>query len=180
MEPITVEQAWKILVHKDSYESLEVIVSLHARMERKEWLKFLGETWSGCDNIWSQRKTLKTLLGTKGPIHEMMDDDELEAFEKLPDVITVYRGCGPMNKIGASWSLKREVAEAFPFRPKYMIKYPALVTGEVKKKNIIALKLDREEHEVITFSVKETGFNFILTNPLTNEPVAEYLAFNQR
>ena len=44
-------------------------------------------------------------------IMEMMDDREQAVFEALPDKIKIYRGCGLHNRLGASWSIDKSVAE---------------------------------------------------------------------
>jgi hypothetical protein len=38
-------------------------------------------------------------------IPEMMNQSERAALHGLPDTITIYRGCGPVNKAGCSWTL---------------------------------------------------------------------------
>lgn len=172
---LSFEEANEILVFNESYGRLGQILSLCPMMEKKVWLRVLGEWWSGSDNIGEYRKELKSVLGAIGPIREMMEDHEQAAYNTLPEVITVYRGCGPANRIGASWSLDRKVAEKFPFLDRYRVSQPGLITGTVKKKNVLALKLDRDEQEIISFSVKEIQVDFICTNPLTNEPVEAYL-----
>ena len=82
-----------------------------------------------------------------------MDEEERAALEALPDQVTVYRGCGPDNKDGFSWSLKREVAEGFPYKALYGTDQPILLTATVLKKKIAALKLGRNEHEAILFEM---------------------------
>lgn len=40
---------------------------------------------------------------------------DFSVYDWLPDEFTIYRGCGPLNKGGFSWSLDRDVAAWFPF-----------------------------------------------------------------
>lgn len=92
---------------------------------------------------------------SEGVIQEMMTSKEKEVFRTLPDIFTVYRGCYKKNKHGLSWSLSEEVAEKFPTLIRYRQKgTPILVTAEARKDAIIALKLDREEHEIIVYRPK--------------------------
>lgn len=165
----SVDEAHEILVWKDSYQRLQTLISLHSKMDRVDWLMVLGELITGSDDLWEFHKELKERLGTKGPINELMDDDERSIYMGLPDVVTVYRGCGPHNRKGMSWSLDRAVAEKFPFLNRYAVASPGLITGRVKKNRILAYKNDRNEQEILSFSVKEVQMDFILTNPLTKE-----------
>ena len=161
----TYEEASRILTFEDSYSRLAVLLRLSLEMQRHEWLKLLGEEWQGCDNIGPFRLALRKALGTVGPIIEMMDNKERVAFDALPATVTIYRGCGPSNALGASWSTKRSVAEKFPFLARFRAKNPMLVTAKVKKGNILAYKLDRNEYEVITFSARRTSVEPLLLNP---------------
>ena len=77
-------------------------------------------------------------------------------MEALPDQIVIYRGCGPENRNGLSWTLNRETAIGFPFKALYNAKQPILLTATVSKRRIAALKLDRNEHEVIVAGLPAT------------------------
>lgn len=162
-------EAQEALKFSNSYTRLGNLIDLASKMERKEWLKLLGEEWSGCDNIAQYRLLLKRILPQDTmPILEMMTDEEQAALDALPDTITLFRGCGNHNKVGASWTLDRGIAEKFPFLNRYRVKNPLLVTARIKKENVIAYKMDREEHEIITFSARR-----IKTEPITEPPVME-------
>lgn len=174
MEILPLEKVKKILVFEDSYTRLPKLLSLRLKMEQKTWLSVLGELWTAIDNLSEHKDELKTILAKNGPLAEMMTKDEQALYETFPEVLEVYRGCGPDNRNGVSWSLDKEVARKFPFLNHYKQVYPAVITGTVKKKNILAVKLDRDEKEIISFKVKETGIDMIYTNPLTNEPVTAY------
>lgn len=140
--------------HSNSYSRLEMVLTLRGRMERPDWLRLLGDQWSGCDNIYQFKAELRRILGTRGPINELMTEEELVVYQGLPATITIYRGCGPKNINGASWSLARDVASAFPFFMRYLTERPLLITATVAKERVLAVKLDREEAELITFSAR--------------------------
>ncbi len=58
---------------------------------------------------------------------------------------------------GLSWSLCPEIASKFPTLNKYRPTKghrPLLVTGEVAKRRVIAVKLDRKEREIITLHAR--------------------------
>jgi hypothetical protein len=124
-------------------------------LEYRDWLTLLGEEWTGFDNLRDYLPALKRLLGTKGPVREMMSAEENEAYDALPDTVKCYRGCGASVLTGASWSLDKEVANSFPFTLRYRAASPVVVTASVKKNRILALKLGREESEIITFSARK-------------------------
>lgn len=150
------EDAKNELAFCNSYTRLPALLEIHWRLSDDDFLRLLGEEWTGFDNInhyvddlndtaflsWSNDTTLR----------EMMTPDERDAYDALPDVVTVYRGCYKINKWGLSWSLSKETAERFPSLSRYkrVGDQPLLVTAKALKSNIIALKLDREEREIIT------------------------------
>jgi len=166
-DKLTFDEANETLKFEDSYSRIIAIYHLYPKMDRQNWLRLLGDNWSSCDNISVFRLFFKDVLGSKGPINEMMNEADQAAFDKLPEVLTVYRGCGKRNMIGASWSLDKAVAQKFPFLERYKVKEPLLVTGKVNKANVLALKLDRNEQEIITFSAKR-----IMVEPLLVSPFA--------
>lgn len=88
------------------------------------------------------------------PIREMMGPEENSAYDALPDTVTIYRGCGQANIMGMSWSLNKETANSFPHTHRYKVPDPLLVEAIVSKRKILAVKLDRDEEEVITFSAR--------------------------
>lgn len=165
MNNITYEEAERMMLMASSYSRLKTVISLLWVMEYREWLKILGVAWSNCDNIAQYRRCLKSYIGVAGPIKDMMNDAELAAFDALPETITVYRGCGSHNRAGASWTLDRSVAERFPFYSRYRAKEPLLVTGRVKKMNVLAIKLDRDEFEIITFSARRVKVESLAPPP---------------
>lgn len=143
----------RVLRWCDSYSRLPEILTLHCKMDRSEWLRLLGINWSCCDNISEFRLLLRDLLPEKGPVPELMDPEEEAAHRALPDLVTVYRGCGPKNMMGASWTLDRDLAAKFPTLQRYWQAEPLLVTGKVRRHHVLAVKLDRKETEIITFRV---------------------------
>lgn len=85
----------------------------------------------------------------------LMDDAELQAFEALPDEVQLLRGCYALNKWGLSWTLDRATACRFPFLNRYWQEGQALlVTARAKKSDLIALKQDRDELEIIAWRPK--------------------------
>jgi hypothetical protein len=154
---MAISDARQALDWADSYSRMAAVLDLYREMPCTEWLALLGEHWTSCDNIGRHRLLLRLLLPDHGPVIEMMTAEELDQYHALPDRLTVFRGCGPDNMLGASWSLSQEVAASFPFLNRYRQAEPLLVTGKVKKQSVLAVKLDRKELELITFQVRRVS-----------------------
>ena len=125
-------------------------------MEPEDWISLLGECWSSFDSIGPHQDELYDAVVSMVAdphviIPALMDEDEHRAFDALPNAITVYRGCGPKNRNGFSWSLDEEIARNFPRGPRYWQPEPLLLTLTIPKSRAAALKLDRQEKEIIVF-----------------------------
>lgn len=156
---MTYEDASEYLRFEDSYSLLGAILDFvppyyvaDRALSYADGLKLLGEHWTSCDNIREYLPVLKKVLGLYGPIRDMMSPEENTAYDALPQVVTCYRGCDSSFLTGASWTLDWEVANRFPFLNRYKVPSPVVVTARAKKERILALKLDRDEVEIITFS----------------------------
>ena len=146
----------KQMVWADSYDRLPTMLEWAWLCDSGDWLRELGEQWSGFDNVGMYADELADAVGNHHwdayPIKAMMNAEELEAFNQLPEVLTVYRGCYAINKWGFCWSLDRGVAERFPFLNRYDAEgRPLLVKATLQKSQVAALKLDRSEAEIVTF-----------------------------
>jgi hypothetical protein len=92
----------------------------------------------------------------------MMNEDEQVAYDALPEIITLYRGCYQNNKLGFSWSLEADVARKFPQFTRYRQDgQPLLVKATAKKTSIAAIKLGRGEVEIITYRPKQISTSYI-------------------
>jgi hypothetical protein len=149
-------RAQQLLMDHNSYSKLTEIIFFSGIMSRRSWLRLLGEEWSGLDNLYEWRDKLRELLPRR-PTLLLMNEDERAAWRELPDIVTIYRGCSEVNMNGLSWSLCPEIASKFPTLNRYRPPKghrPLLVTGEVAKRRVIAVKLDRKEREIITLHVR--------------------------
>lgn len=163
---LTKEQGAEALRFCDSYSRLPTLIEIAWRMDCSEWLALLGDWWENCDNVGEHIDDLlnspfSERLGD-GAISEMMNADEQAAYDALPSVVTVYRGCYKSNKWGICWSLDRNVAQVFPTLNRYRQNgQPLLVKAEAKKQDIAAVKLGRNEMEIITYRPKHISTSFI-------------------
>lgn len=139
-----------------SYDRLPAMLECASFCDSEDWLRELGNQWTGFDNVGAYADELINALDVHHwndyPVKLMMEPAELEAFDQLPEVLTVYRGCYALNKWGFCWSLNRAIAERFPFCNRYGGEgRPLLVKATLKKSQVAALKLDRNEAEIVTF-----------------------------
>lgn len=152
---MTLDEARKqIYRYSDSYSACGDVLRLLDCLDRDEWLTLIGEEWTRFDNIRLHLPELRKVLGTSGPLPQMMTAEEYAAYDALGNTVTCYRGCDKSYLQGASWSLDRSVANCFPFTNRYRVPNPVLVTAQVKKSGILALKFARNESEIITFSAR--------------------------
>jgi hypothetical protein len=151
---VTAAEAYSAAAFADCYSRMNVLVELAPKMERSDWLTLLGEWWSGCENVEFHQGMLKALLGTRGPISEMMSAEERERWDALSDELRCYRVCGKKYVSGPSWSLDAGVARQFPKVNPFVAEEPLLLTGSVRKETVLAVKLDRGAPELISFSVR--------------------------
>lgn len=149
-----VNEARKALLLADSYSRMEVLIALRSELRGDAWLRLVGEFWSMCDNIGAHRLVMRRLLPQHGPVPQLMTAAERSAWDKLPPLVTLYRGCGPRNMLGASWSTERSVAARFPTLHRYWQEEPMLVEARTSKRHCLGVKLDRGESEVITFRAR--------------------------
>jgi hypothetical protein len=140
--------------HSNSFTRMNDVWQWKNILNRSDWLALVGENWDCCDKTFRHYKRLRRTLKTTGPLREMMTPEENAGYDALPKEVTVYRGCGEWNRIGMSWSLDREMANSFPHRARFAARHPFLLTATVSKNKVLAIKLDRGEDEVITFSAK--------------------------
>jgi len=145
----------------DSYQKLPALLYLfESTGADTDWLPLLGEFWTSIDNFGPFRDDLldvltETVEDPHSVIPELMTSEERMALDALPDQIKIYRGCGRRNRSGFSWTLDRDTAIKFPFNTRYYVDEPILLTTIINKTRVAALKLDRNEQEVIAIDLPE-------------------------
>ena len=81
----------------------------------------------------------------------MMNEDERETLESMPDKLTVYRG--GMDDKGFSWTLNKDTAKWFAKRwdshNYYPISVPSVFEKEINKVDVLAYLDDRNEQEIL-------------------------------
>ncbi|MCU1252243.1 MAG: hypothetical protein JWQ49_5272 [Edaphobacter sp.] len=127
----------------------------YPKLTYEDWLTLVGDQWNRCDRGISLFKSeLQKALPHRGPVRHMMTGDENAAYDALPEVVTIYRGCDAASASlpGICWSLNKDVANLYPFLGRFRAKKPTVLTACVPKHWILAVKLERQEEEIITFA----------------------------
>lgn len=168
-----------MLTFENSYSRMGQALNLKGLLPLCDWLKLMGKNWSCCDNVSAHLPRLKRALPKKRPLFDMMDGAEIAAYNALPDVVRIYRGCSERNKAGVSWTLDRDVATRFPFYERYRSRSPLLITATVRKDQIIAVKLDRNESEIITFGAVPESVEPITQPPVMDKPAWVHEGFDE-
>lgn len=146
----------------NSFSYLEKMLAMRfgGSIDDNTFLRLLGHYWTQFDNLGRYFSLLN--VSPFGDLEEvcydMMNAEEIRIYESLPDLVPVYRGCyKDINEEGYSWSLDKSVAAKFPLLDCYkMSGTPVLITEELEKHRIIAVKLVFDEVEVITNPFMET------------------------
>ena len=146
--------------HCGSYERIPFLLHIaHGYLDDDDWTRLLFEEWPSADNLGCyiddliDDTPLQWVLNDPAAYHHLtMTDVERAAYDALPDEIEVWRGCYAANKWGLSWSLDQRVASLFPFHARYRQNgHPLLIRARARKLDILAVKLDRAELEVVTW-----------------------------
>lgn len=130
--------------HTQANRILQLFVVNHPRK-----IELLGECWSTCDTYPAEMRLILDALPC--PAMNAMTEEERGYLGALPGHIRVWRGCYDHNRFGFSWTENRAVAERFPRLDRYRCdgKTPILLQGMVNSKDILFVKLDRAEWEIV-------------------------------
>jgi hypothetical protein len=161
---MSLDEASDIAAKKGSHEILEHLLfeaypqkgKRYPRLTYEDWLTLVGDQWHRCDRDISRYKSqLQEALPPLGPVMLMMTAEENAAYDALPGIVTIYRGCEAETASlpGICWSLEKDVANSYPFLTRFLAKKkPTVLTASVPKHWVLAVKLDRQEQEIITFA----------------------------
>lgn len=142
------EHAEQLLRFANSYSRADAIMDLF-KVRHPRRVALLGAEWSGCDTYPKMMKRI--LLDLPRPALDAMTPEENKFLAALPETIDVWRGCYEHNRKGFSWTIDRETAKRFTTLMRYHHPGidPLLLQGRVRRNDIIFVKLDRKELEVV-------------------------------
>ena len=140
----------------NSYSRAGVLVKFYPRCNRlgllDEYFRLAGGEWSGCDNLGVYQLEFRLIFQSNpGRWPLLMSENDRAVWSALPDIVDLFRGCGPGNRMGLSWSLDRAVAEKFPQYVRYRQQEPSVLHARVKKADVVAYFSERDESEVVAF-----------------------------
>jgi hypothetical protein len=79
-----------------------------------------------------------------------MEPEDRKWLASLPERVTVYRGQAAGRRAGISWSTDRAVGGRFARRSAWSGE-PVLLTGRIRRSDVIAAFTGRNESEVLAF-----------------------------
>jgi len=134
-------EEWSMMEEFDKLFYLQNILS------EQEYINVVKDWYTQTEIVYQDLQlwidTFKSIKNTK----LLMDYDELNYFNNLPEKIVIYRG--GVSKRGISWTLNKDIAEWFANRFKDINKGGQLFEKKVFKNDCIAYFNDREEEEII-------------------------------
>lgn len=137
-----------ILVLYERPYRLDALFKYASKMSDSEYWRALGWIWTDTENFYENSKDWAKAVTADRPGREfMMDEDDRELYNSLPDAITIYRGQTKDHPVGMSWTTKKEIAVWFARR--FYNKNGVVITAKVRKKDVIACFAGRKESEVV-------------------------------
>lgn len=151
IEKSLAEKRWSsyIWMHERPYR-MEKFYEIQADLSDEEYWELLGSIWSDSENLWQYGYMLGWLINNPDRTNgreKMMDEKETQFLATLPDEFTVYRGHQYRNRLGYSWTLSYWRAKWFAQR--FGQPRQGVVQARVKKSDIIAVLLGRNEFEIV-------------------------------
>ena len=146
------EKLWLVC---EKHERIRAYYNMLNQIDDKPSVEEFWETfwsiWTGSENLHADMSIVDHLVvyGQKlGSSILGLDEDEQEFVSKLPEVVTIFRGCSEQNKQGWSWSIFREKALWFAERSvgsdkRYLLK------AKVKREDILGYLSGRNEGEIV-------------------------------
>jgi hypothetical protein len=84
-------------------------------LSSERWWTLLGDIWTMSDNLGRYAEWLKPKFRRASRLRlHMMNKANRNVYDRLPETLTVYRGCFPKGEHGMSWTLDKEIARKFP------------------------------------------------------------------
>ncbi len=117
----------------------------------------LALAYTNSDNTPEHRPAIWHAFNSKEPGREnLMNEEEKESFEKLPEIITIYRGMTEVEydsgNFGVSWTLDKKVADFFTStyrKNRDANKRYKTIQLTISKQKALAYFTGREEAEII-------------------------------
>jgi hypothetical protein len=140
-----------IFMHERPYrlDALMKVLYEHGVTDGTVVWPLVSDAWADSENVFQNFDAWRELWSLPVPHRALtMTDDELAALAALPNEIQVYRGVRHRKAVkGLSWTTDRDKAQWFAKR--FSGGTPRLVSGVVKKSDVLAHLLGRNESEIV-------------------------------
>jgi len=132
------------------------------KLSKKKYWEVIRWLWTDTENVYEHfNEWLALLLDFDAKeVRKMMDKEDKETFDSLPDEFTVYRG-GEHEHM--SWTLSKEKAEWFRDRYKGL-RDCKLFEKRIKKDEVLAYINARSEEEIILRPSLDCFFDYFFLN----------------
>lgn len=162
------DNAYEIYMMTNKPYSLTFLKYASPYLSKADFSKILADAWIRSENPNDDTNVSKSkliLMFKKADPHDLMLESELQQYEELDEVVTVYRGVtshNAKNIKALSWTLDREKAEWFANR---FNEDGTVYEAEIEKTHIFALFNGRNESEVVVDP------KFLMDIRISEEPV---------
>lgn len=154
----TKEELDRYFIMFSSYERFGKFLEIKDELDDKLYWYALGDVYVGSDDLYYLKEDVKEAFLEDRPHRDkLMNKDELEVYNNLPDKVKIYRGMSieefKSEDFGISWSLSQEKAEffAYTYGRNHSTNHLEKIVHEleVPKCLIYAYFDERDEQEVI-------------------------------
>lgn len=143
-----------IFIHERAWR-IEAFRTIQRQLTDAEYWQLLGEIWVDSENIFDNLALWKKLWRSQRQSSLLvMDKDDDEEYQALPDEMIVFRGCKPHNVKSLSWTLSAAVATKFAKRFVTTGDQSVLVSGTCLKRDVLAYFGCRQEQEIVILPKK--------------------------
>jgi hypothetical protein len=144
----------------DSFNRFETFLKIKSQLKGENYWYALRSSYQMSDNLFRFSNIIKNCFLSDEPKKDLlMDFEEYEYINNLPNQITIYRGMSELElkqeSFGCSWSLKKSQAIFFAneynrnFDTRHLKKVVHEIT--IDKSKVMAFFNSREEFEIIYF-----------------------------
>lgn len=142
-----------VFLHERPYR-LSAFVCVCRHMQYDYFWSLLMDVWTDSENIYQNLYMwIQTLKRHAKPAFDIvMNKEDLETFNALPDEFTIYRGTNreeSEDTPSLSWTIDREKAQWFADR--FNHDNPKVLERTIKKEEVLAFYNGRGESEIIVY-----------------------------
>ena len=159
------------LVRVETRNLIEAWIDLMGEPSDRDFWECFRWVFVGIENI--QKTFWLMMMESPRPGKEqwLMNKEERAFLASLPDQVTVYRGCSVNKANSLSWTtdpvLARWFANRFNFKSDPFDKDCCVVNGKIRKADIFAVILERDEITLLCDPAKVKGKNKEIVPPKT-------------